>query len=247
MDLITSLNKALTPRGLSFLLFLVLVVAGLYNYNDFGMSWDEPAQRLIGSVSYNYLVHDDPQLFTFRDRDYGVAFELPLIILEKITGFEDTRAIYLMRHLVSHLFFLFCLYFGYWLVFRIFNNKWLAVVAVLLFVLHPVIYAHSFFNTKDIPFMGMFMVCFLCIHRAFSNYRILNFLWLGAAMGILINLRIMGLMLFFIVVAYLAVDAFQNRRNQLPLRRILTGAGIFVLTTGTTLYLTWPLLYHQPF
>src|SRR5690606_2262608 len=130
------------------ILFGLLISLAFANYTDFGISWDESFQRKTGAINYQFVFEGDSALLTYHDRDYGAAFELPLILIEESLGLTDSREIYLMRHLVSHLFFIFCLWCCYWLIYLFFNNKWLAATGVLLFVLHPLIYAHSFFNTK---------------------------------------------------------------------------------------------------
>ncbi len=247
MKAIKRFLDSISPVALSVITFGILITLALANYADFGISWDETFQRKTGFISYNYVFESDPELLTYHDKDYGVAFELPLILIEEILGLEDSQDVYFMRHLISHLFFLFCLWCCYWLVYLLFNNKWLGVAGVLLLVLHPLIYAHSFFNTKDIPFMGMFLVCFLLIYKTFGTYKFTYFILLGVSMGILINLRIMGVMLLVIVVACLILDAINQSDNKNTQRRLLAGLGIFIFVTCGILYITWPYLYTSPF
>lgn len=210
------------------------------------MSWDEPAQQKIGTISYNYIVHGDNELEDFHDADYGVGFELPLIFIEKILGLEDNSEIFKMRHLVSHFFFILCLYCGFWLIYKMFGSVWLAAVGVLLFVLNPVIYAHSFFNTKDIPFMSVYLVCFFFIYHGFKNYRYLFFALSGVALGFLVNLRIMGILLLSMVLALVLADLIINRKDREFQLRILRSGLIFLLAFCTTLYFSWPYLYENP-
>lgn len=242
-----SMFQRISPIGLSVVLFIPLIFFGVLNYSDYGLAWDEPAQHEIGTMSYNYLVHGDEALLDYRDKDYGVAFELPLIFLEKLLGFEDTRPIYHMRHLVAHMFFLFCLFCGYWLVYRLFKNQWLAAAGVLLFALHPVLYAHSFFNTKDIPFMGMYLVCFLLIQRTFEKYSYTYFALAGAAIGVLVNLRIMGILLLVFVLFFSVVDLIKTKSNGAERLHIVQGLILFLLGFWVALYFAWPYLYADTF
>jgi hypothetical protein len=175
-----------------------------------------------------------------------VGIELPLYMLEKAMNLHDTREIYQMRHLVSHLFFLICLSCGYFLVLNLFNSRWLAFALVLFFVLNPIIYAHSFFNTKDIPFMAMYLVCFLFIYKAFDTYKVSMFLLTGMATGLLVNLRIMGMLLVLFVVGYIVIDLFINWKEKQLRLRSTKSLIIFVLAFFATLYLSWPYLYEQP-
>jgi len=94
------------------LFFSFLLLLGLSRYRDFGISWDEPLQRLTGAVTVNYLAEtfhtpafmtwwqqDVPALAKYGDRDYGVAFEAPAFALEQIFRLKDSRDIYMFRHL----------------------------------------------------------------------------------------------------------------------------------------------------
>src|SRR6185503_8756836 len=134
------------------LLLLVAIVIGLCTYQYYCISWDEPIQRGIDNVSYNYAFHGDQSLKTYIDRDLGTGFELPLIFIEKTLKLTDSRDIYLMRHLVTHLLFLVSVFCGYILSLRLFKNQAIAILGFILLAFTPRIYAHSFFNTKDIPF-----------------------------------------------------------------------------------------------
>jgi len=236
------LPKAIVPA----LLFGLLLLLGVKNYSDYGLSWDEPDQRVIGTISYNYLFHGDDSLKTFRNADYGVGIELPLVMLEKSLQLEDSQQIFQMRHLAMHLFFLVCLFFGYLLVLELFKSIWLAVVAVLFFALNPILYAHSFFNTKDIPFMAMYLVCFYFIYKAFKQYRPVMFLLAGMSAGYLVNLRIMGVLLLFFVVGFIMIDLITKWKEREFRHSALKSLTIFLFAFFITLYITWPYLYEHP-
>ncbi len=161
------LTSFLKKQSGILLLFFSLII-GLWVYADYGITWDDPIQRTIGEMNYNYVFKGDTALMSFNERDYGVAFELPLIIIEKALHLKDSRSIYLMRHLISHLFFVFSAFMCFLLIVKLYKSKLLASVGILLLLLNPLLYSHSFFNTKDIPFMAMFMVCFLLAASFFS-------------------------------------------------------------------------------
>lgn len=229
----------------SVVLFLPIIIIGLLNFSDYGMSWDEPAQHEIGQVSYDYLTKGK-DFSDFKNADYGVGFELPLIFIEKKLALQDISDVFKMRHLVSHLFFILCLYFGFWLIYNLFGSVWLAAVGVLLFVLNPVIYAHSFFNTKDIPFMSVYLVCFFLIYRGLKHYRLLDFVLSGLAIGFLVNLRIAGVLLLFVVLAFMLADFIVHRTNQKTKLKIVRSGVVFLFAFVAMLYSSWPYLYENP-
>jgi hypothetical protein len=229
-------------RYLGIILLVIACVIALISYDEYGISWDEAAQRNIGNVSAKYVFSDNKDLLKLKDRDYGVAFELPLIIIEKALDLRDSRSIFLMRHLVTHFFFLISSFFGFLLIDFLYKNKLLATIGFLLIVLHPRLYAHSFFNTKDIPFMAMFLICLYLNSVAFRKKQNKYFFLLGIGVGLLINLRIMGMLLFSLIPFFLMIDVFKEKNYKVNIKLGL----IFISTTIVTLYISWPFLWSNP-
>ena len=44
------------------LFFLIFLCIGLFIFRDYGISWDGPLQRDIGTVSVNYIVNNDKSI-----------------------------------------------------------------------------------------------------------------------------------------------------------------------------------------
>lgn len=225
-----------------YILFISMCVIAFSSFEKYGISWDEDGQRWIGITSFNYIVHGNQTLNEWTDRDYGVAFELPLIAIERIFNLTDTRDIYLMRHLITHLFFLIGALFGYKLVYFLYKNKLLATVGFLFIILHPRIYTQSFFNTKDIPFMTMFLISLYFNAIAFNKKKIINFVILGISIGILINLRIAGIILPLCILTFAVIDAISEKKYLHHLKLI----SFFGLTTIIVLFASWPYLWTDP-
>ena len=188
---------------------LFLLVAA-FALDDYSVWPDEPPQRAIGKAALDYLAGDGEraldQVSDTPSRYYGAAFEAPLVLAERIFALEHGRDVYFSRHLLTHLFFLTGGVFCYLLVLRLFGSRALALLALLLFLLHPRLYAHSFFNSKDIPFAVMFMASLYLVHRAFRRDTLGAFVLCGVGVGLLVNLRIMGVILFAAVLALRALD-----------------------------------------
>ena len=197
----------------------VFLIAGALALGDYDRgTYGGPAQRAIGHAALDYLAGDGErafdQLHHFVDRYYGAAFEAPLALLDRIPGLDDGGDSERVQHIPMHLFFLFGGVCCYLLVLRLFGSRLLALVAMVLFLLHPRIYAHSFYNSKDIPFLVMFMVSLYLIHRAFRRETLGAFILCGAVVGLLVNLRVMGLVLFAAVLALRALDvAFASKHK----------------------------------
>ena len=226
----------------------LFALAGVALLDDYGVSIDELLQREITAANLGYIRGDKDALHPNHNRYYGVALELPLLLAERGLGLDDIRNALLTRHLLSHLFFLAGGFFGALLAYRLFGSKWLALFTLLLFLLHPRLYAHSFFNSKDIPAACMLMIALYLTHRAFRRDTIGAFLLAGAGVALAMNLRIMGAMLFPAVLALRGCDLWYAAKDKdgAGRRRVLLTAGAFLLAGGGTLYAITPYLWENP-
>ncbi len=227
----------------------LFLLAGALALDDYGVATDEPIQRRIGMAALDYLAGDGERayarLLSPSDRYYGALVEAPLALIERIPGLDDSRDVYLARHLLTHLFFLAGGVVCYLLGLRLFGSRALALAGMALFLLHQRIYAHSFFNSKDVPFLVAFVIALYLIHRAFRRDTLAAFLLCGAGVGLLTNLRVMGLLLFAAVLALRALDLVTAKRAE-ERKRILLTAGGFALAAALTLHAVSPVLWVDP-
>ncbi len=238
--------KALRDFPASALLAIaIFFIVGIAVFDDYGVFIDYFLQRDLAIMTANYMFGNDADLLAHKDKTYGVAFELPLLFVERALGLTDTHDISLTRHLLTHGFFLIGGFFCALLVYRMYGNRWLALCALLLFLLHPRIYAHSFFNTKDIPFLSMFMIALFLIHRAFDKGDLWGFLLCGVGVALLTNIRILGVMLFPAVLGMCALDLWRASDGGTRVR-ILCNSAAFVSVGLVALYATWPFLWRDP-
>ncbi len=227
-------------------MFIVALVVGLLTYHDYGIGWDEPAQRGPGILSYDYIMHGSKDLFIKKSDNHGAGFEILLAFIEKGFNINDSRNIYLMRHIVSHVFFLVSVLAGYVLLYRLFKDRFIASLGFLMLALMPRIYAHSFFNSKDVPFLAMIIIVMMLLELAFSKNKAGIFLLLGLATGYATSIRIMGVMLALFIVLFLVADAFFKIRQKEKINKELANAGLFTFGFILLLYLPWPYLWKDP-
>ena len=228
---------------------LLFAAVALAASDDFGRWQDEKYQRALGSAVLDYLAGDGErafdQLLNPHDRFYGPVFEAPLALTERILGLEDRGDVSRGRGILTHLFYLAGGVFCYLLVLRMFGSRALALIAMVLFLLHPRLYAQSFYNSKDVPFLAAFMIALYLVHRAFRRETPGAFLLCGAGAGLLVSLRIMGLPLLAVVLALRALDLLVASGGE-ERRRILLTAGAFALAAVLTFYGTLPGIWTDP-
>ena len=248
--------RALAPHWGALLGLTLFLIAGLAVLDDYGVGGDESAQRQNAEANLRYLADGDFGAFTdfgskdglFIDHDkfYGMAFEAPLLLIERAFGIDDApRAVNLSRHLHTRLLFLAGGLFAYLLALRLFGSRPLALLAMGFFLLHPRLYGHSLLNPKDIPLLAMFIVALYLAHRAFRRDGVAAFALLGAAVGILVNLRIMGVVLLAAVPAARALD-FALASGWAERKRVLLTTGAFALASALAIYALLPYLWADP-
>ena len=226
-------------------LFAIVGVAAL---DDYGVSGDEVTYRETAIAIADYIATGEISGLSrqkdFAYRYYGTAFDMPLLLVERSLGLQDSRHIYLTRHLIMHLFFIAGGFACGMLAYRTLGSRWVALLAMLMFLLHPRLYAHSFFNVKDIPFAALFVIALYIARRAFRKDTLGAFLLCGIVVGLAIDLRPFGLMLLPMVLAMRALDLWQAGREKR--KRILTTGAMFLAAALATAYIVHPYYWENP-
>ena len=229
------------------ILCALFALIGIAAAGDYGIAFDETLQRRIAQANLNYILGQSDTVATdlYADRIYGVVFELPLLLAERVLGLADYHYIHRLRLTLAHLFFILGGYFCYRLAYQLSGCRIMAMLALLLYLLHPRIYGQSFVNSKDPVFLSMFVVSLYLLERAFRKDTVAAFALVGLAVGLLTNLRIMGAMLLAAALAMRGLDWFYA--GTWPERKhILRTAGLFALTAGLTLYAVTPYAWTNP-
>ena len=223
----------------------VFVIVGVAVLDDYGVSWNELDQRRIAIANADYIATGATDGLYHRDyRYYGVVIEMPLLLAERALGLQDSRDIYLTRHLLTHLFFIAGGFAYGMLAYRMIGSRWVALLAMLLFLLHPRLYAQSFFNSKDVPFAALLIIALYLTHRAFRRDTPGAFLLCGIGVGLAINLRPFTLLLPPLILAMRGLDLWQSGRGERM--RILATAGIFTGAALAIVYIIHPYYWENP-
>ncbi|MCC6146914.1 MAG: glycosyltransferase family 39 protein [Anaerolineaceae bacterium] len=222
--------------------FLTLLAVGLAVYKDYGLTWDDLAQIEIGELNFKYAFQGDPTLFALKNRYYGPLFEMFLYAVTR--GLPD-RQLFLPRHLLTFA----SVYAGvaalYFLAKKI-TGSWLAgLLASVLLVTTPFIFAHAFYNSKDIPFLTAFIVAAWTLMRSLDVPACRNTVLHALASAAVIALRAPGILIFGLTLGlfglhFLLQPGTEGRRGWL-----VQGVFYALLTAGLAL-LFWPVLWHDP-
>ena len=234
-------------HSLALIVCALFLITGLAIVDDYGVSADTDPQRDITLATLNYILNDDPTLLRrAADHLYGVAFELPLYLLtERVLRLEDPRHVHLARHVLTHLWFLIGGFCCYLLAFRLSGDRLVALLVMLLFLLSPRLYAHSLFDSKDPVFVSAFVMTLLFVSRAFDRDSVGAYRWCGAMAGLVVNLRIMGVVLFAVVLVFRAWAWFRAEGGA-GRRQVAATTGAFALWGVLVLFISLPYLWGDP-
>ncbi|MCW3122265.1 MAG: hypothetical protein JWQ38_1757 [Flavipsychrobacter sp.] len=243
---VTAMKQKLLPYLPGILLFIVAAIVALCVYQDYGISWDETYQRGLGQTTYDYIFHGSNKLITDPDRYHGPGFDLLLTTIEQKMVIKDVRDIYLMRHLVTHMYFLVSCFFAYILAFRLFGSKFIACLGMVMLLTAPRIYAHSFFNSKDVPTLATAVIALTICQMAFEQRSKWLFLVTGMLCGFAASIRLPAVILFAVVLLFLVIElAIAMKKKERLMRAVWM---LFLFTAGfcMSLYGSWPYLWQDP-
>ena len=238
--------------------FVAVLVLGLLLVRDFGLTIDENQQRDTGMVSLKHVAIDHyPQwvsadhsfdkyntpLDEYVDRDYGVAFETPVCLAERLLNIEDDGDKFLFRHLCTFLVSFGGLIAVFQLARRRFGDWRLGLLAALWLLLSPRLFAESFYNDKDAVFMALFAIATNTAVRLLLRPTASRAVWHAVACAVAIDVRIMAVL---VPLATLGLLAWRGLRGEVKWRRIGgIGAGYLLLLAGLVVAL-WPYLWPAP-
>ena len=217
---------------------------GFLAVGDFGLANDQRIQYEVGQFTAQYALGENDKLLRRDLRYYGAVFEIALQAPEHLLGLTEDRDIYLSRYVLSHCFFLGGAFACYLLAHRLFPSRLLAMLAMLFFLCHPRLYGHSFYNSKDAPFVSMFMIALLLAHRALRTGRLRDYGGLGVWVGLISTIRPMALLLVPLVVLA-GIGDFVRARARQRLRPALAPV-VLSLAAAVAFLAGMPYLWGDP-
>ena len=157
---------------------------------------------------------------------YGIGFQifsLPFtFFLKLITSnidFIDNINILISKHSAVITLFIFSGIYIKKIINLITHHKFFSEICAILFLLYPYILGHSFFNTIDVPFMSVWVLCTYYIMKisfSFSNEKeILNkdIIILALLSAFLLSIRISGVLIFFEYLIFLVFTLINSNTS----------------------------------
>lgn len=238
--------------------FAVIFILGLFIYKDYGISTDEVQSRNNGMITLKHLalkvapdwVAADHRfdeytvpLDKYYDRDYGVVFETPVSLLERLFHLDDSRDIFLLRHCCTFIVCFSGLIAMHLLGKRRFNDWRIGLLAALWLLLSPRLFAEFFYNDKDAVFMALFAVAMNTGSSLLVKPTFGRALRHSLACALAIDVRIMGVLLPLVTLALLG---WRGVRGEVPWGRLVAVTALHVVTLAAIVTVLWPYLWPAP-
>ena len=237
----------------SIIVLIVPILIAINIYKDFGISIDEESTRYHGLVSLNYVIeffglHFEPfknikSLETYEYREYGVLFEILSAILENIFKINSYQDIFYFRHLYVHIIFFISIIFFYRIILNLFDNLYLALAGSTILYTTPRIFAHSFYNSKDIIFLSLFIISIYFFCKFFKNRSLSNIVYLGLSLALLTSVRSIGFYCLIVLFLFMFAEILDKK---VELKEIIKLILYISIAYFLFLYLFWPFLWEDP-
>ena len=237
--------------------FFLLLIVGLFIYPDFGISLDEDNTRINGFVTFKYIceiflpeiiykidnIIDVPSLSDWKEQGHGVVFDLPAAFIEFFFEIKDSRNYFLMRHFISFAFFYISIYFFFLLIRDRYNSIYMGLLGSSFLILSPRIFAHSFYNNKDIIFMSIFIISIYTGTKLLRDYNLKNTILFAFASALAIDTRILGIITptIFFTISFLKIFPFEKKNI-----KYLNFNLLLLVLLSFFIYVFWPYLWENP-
>jgi len=227
--------------------FIIFLFIGIFIFSDYGLSWDERFQRHIGVINCRYVIEGDPRLITDSEKYYGPVFEVLLVAIEKILNLNDKREVYFIRHLVTFLLFYTSVFFFYLLCKHRYRSWKIGLLGSLFLILSPRIFADSFYNSKDLAFLSVFIISIYTLVKYLDKKTLLRASLHALICAILIDIRIVGIIVPCFTFLFVTIDLILGSKStKIKIKNIIPSSLLygFLLICFTILF--WPILWDGP-
>lgn len=231
------------------LIFIILT------FDNYGVSWDEGFRYRAGEIKliYYQALFKGKTVITdaFHGDNYAGLFDLGVALLYRIIPIDR----YHLSHVLSLLTGLLGIA-GAVVTASLVGGPLAGLSSLAILLTLPRYTGHMFFNPKDIPFA----CCYMWV--VYTQCRLINqlprFSWkmvivLGVTSGLLMAVRVSGILVFFYLFIILTVFALVKVKNDKDIKESFKDIGFFslkflvsFLTAYIILYLFWPRLHFEP-
>jgi len=242
-------KRNLVPVVTVFIFFFVYVLGGSFIYKDYGVSSDEQIDYMRGQINYNRFIGGSLAEFQqgcqYKDT---ICYYPPLfsMLLYWYAHTGDSQTIYWARHQLTFTFFAFSVFIFFLIGKKIFKDWKLGLLGSLFLIISPRIFAHSFYNPKDIPCLSAYLITIYTLLLLLEKKNVFTAVLHGMAIGVLCSIRTPGLVIIPITFFFYFFDLFLTKAEWKSYLRacalLITG----LIIAAVLMYWFTPILYTDP-
>ena len=239
------------------IVFLIIYACGLSVYRDYGLTIDDEIYRSNGLLYKNYindfigsllnfeidqikLIHQSFQANSLTA--HPALFETMLAIISDVLKLNDSKKIYEISHLLNFTIYFFSLIILFKLI-RKRCSSYISLLGVLVLFLTPRIFAESFYNTRDIFFLSLFIFFLYTIQKIINEHTYKNILYLSITSALLIITKVLGIIPFLIFLILHINNLTENIKNK---KNYLKEFFLLIVLTFIFIVILWPYLWVSP-
>lgn len=242
-----------------YLVFAVLFLLGLYIYSDYGATVDDEFYVRNGELYYEYIkiLISNKSLYKINEIEslkesiignegivyHPVLFELLLATFVDILNLENSKDIYEFSHLLNFSIFFISLIFFYKLIYKKFNSIFYGLFSIIILSLTPRIFAESFYNSRDIFFLSLFIFNIYAAYNFLSNKSLSKLIYFSLTSALLINAKVLGIIPPILFISFYLLNSLSNKKST---NNALKSIFLVLIFTLFFIYIFWPYLWANP-
>ncbi|MCX5872938.1 MAG: glycosyltransferase family 39 protein [Deltaproteobacteria bacterium] len=152
----------------------LFLIVGIAICSDYGVSWDELSQDAYGRRNIEFILEGRPFPEGWDAVYYGPVFSSTAYALASLISPHEDRTHFLVVHFITFLYFYTSVVFFFRLAKSYLGSDYWALLAAALLVTSPRIFADSFYNPKDIPFLSAMIIGFFTMQRFLESNGLMD-------------------------------------------------------------------------
>jgi hypothetical protein len=233
--------------------FALVFVFGFISAFDYGINYDSPSEHEITMVNVKYIgekllgehsysehsyFRNVPSLENYKERDHGKAMFYPYAVFKELVR-PSAPTLRTSMNVYTFCVNFIGIVFLYLVAVRLLKRRKYGILAVLLWLASPRIFADTIYNEKDMVFAGLVMASVYFSIRVLEKPNLRDAVFLGVSAAFACNARILGLAFPALALIYYIIKLIQGREWKLKailpiLVALLTCFAVFCLITPAT-------------
>ena len=233
-------------KHITYIVFFIIFAVGLSVSKDYGLTIDDEYYRINGIYFYQYikniLLGANIDLIKNEISYTPALFEIVLAFISDILNITKVNEIYLISHKLNFLIFFISLVALYHLLNTLYQSKIIGILGVIFLFTTPRFFAESFYNSRDIFFLSLFIFNIWSINNFLQKKNFLSLTLLALTSSILINSKIFGILPILIFSFFYLIEASSKKEINRKIKDLTILYALLLLF----IYIFWPFLWENP-